>query len=86
MKRKQKNFSKKSAKGEKGMNIRFKISQPDRMLKQIKETERWIFLTILVVCLFLVLNKPLSLAQENFKSITLLYTNNINAEIDPCPV
>lgn len=68
------------------MNIRFKISQPDRMLKQIKETERWIFLTILVVCLFLVLNKPLSLAQENFKSITLLYTNNINAEIDPCPV
>ena len=67
------------------MNIRLKIFQLIVILKQIKKTERRIFLTIFIVCLFLSLSKPPSLARENFKSLTLIYTNNINAEIDPCP-
>lgn len=67
------------------MKNRFKISKPNRILRQIKDIERLGFLTILFVCLLLFLNTPLSFAQENFKSLTLLYTNNINGEIDPCP-
>jgi len=67
------------------MNIRLKIFQIILMLKQIKRMKRWIFLTILIICLFLILNKPPSLAQDTLKSLTLLHTNNINGEIAPCP-
>jgi hypothetical protein len=67
------------------MNIRLKVFQIILMLKQIKGMERWIFLTILIICLFLILSKPPSLAQDTLKSLTLLHTNNINGEIDPCP-
>ncbi len=67
------------------MNIRLKIFQIILMLRQIKRMGRWILLTILIICLFLILSKPPSLAQDTLKSLTLLYTNNINGEIDPCP-
>ena len=68
------------------MNIRLKIFQFNIMLKQIKGIGRFIFLTILLVWLVLILSKPPSLAQDTLKSLTLLYSNNINGEIDPCPV
>jgi hypothetical protein len=67
------------------MNIRLKIIQIILMLNKVKGMERWIFLTILIICLFLILSKPPSLAQDTSKSLTLLHTNNINGEIDPCP-
>ena len=36
--------------------------------------------------LFLTADCPTSLAQNAPQTFTLLYTNNIWAEIDPCPV
>ncbi len=68
------------------MNKGFKISHPNKKLKRIHSIEIKIFLIILFVCFFLVLETPLPFAQENFKSLTLLYSNNINGEIEPCPV
>lgn len=47
--------------------------------------EKMSFGAILFVCLFLILNTPSIIAQENFKSLTILYSNNINGEIEPCP-
>ena len=39
---------------------------------------------LLETCLFI--NILSSHAQEPSRKFTLLYTNNVNAEIDPCPV
>ena len=39
---------------------------------------------LLGICL--VVNIFSSHAQEPSRKLTLLYTNNVNAEIDPCPV
>jgi hypothetical protein len=40
---------------------------------------------ILVLGFFLVLNTFPVHAQKSPKRLTLLYSNNINGEIDPCP-
>ena len=61
------------------------LNQTESLGRRINDIERLSFLTILFVCLFLVLSNLPSIAQEDFKSLTVLYTNNINAEIDPCP-
>jgi len=39
---------------------------------------------VLGICLFVYIAS--SQAQEPSRKLTLLYTNNVNAEIDPCPV
>ncbi len=44
------------------------------------------FLIILASCLFFPLNSPDSFAQDTSKTFVILYSNNINGEIDPCPV
>ena len=36
--------------------------------------------------IYLIVHTLSSHAQEPSRKLTLLYTNNINAEIDPCPV
>ena len=44
------------------------------------------FLTIFLILLFLWAGNSIpSHAQKLPKTLTLLYTNNINGEIDPCP-
>jgi hypothetical protein len=40
---------------------------------------------VLILGFFLLLNASPSLAQKSPKTLTLLYSNNINGEIDPCP-
>jgi hypothetical protein len=40
---------------------------------------------VLVFGFFLFINAFPSRAQKSPKTLTLLYSNNINGEIDPCP-
>jgi len=54
------------------------------LLKQIKWMGRRFLIAILAMWLLLSINQPSTVAQ-NARSLTLLYTNNINGEIDPCP-
>ncbi len=44
-----------------------------------------IVIGVLVLGFFLFLNASPSLAQKSPKTLTLVYSNNINGEIDPCP-
>jgi hypothetical protein len=46
---------------------------------------KWFILSILVLGFFSLFNPLLSHAQKAAKTLTLLYSNNINGEIDPCP-
>jgi hypothetical protein len=46
---------------------------------------KWFIVGVLVLGFFLFLNASPSLAQKSPKTLTLVYSNNINGEIDPCP-
>jgi hypothetical protein len=52
----------------------------------IKFTSRRFFTIVLLLGLFLVTSSLPSLGQNAPKNLALIYTNNIGAEIDPCPV
>jgi hypothetical protein len=45
----------------------------------------WFAIGVLVLGFFLSFNASPSLAQKSPKTLTLVYSNNINGEIDPCP-
>jgi hypothetical protein len=47
--------------------------------------EKWFVIGVLVLGFFLLLNTFPSYAQKSPKTLTLLYSNNINGEIEPCP-
>jgi hypothetical protein len=47
---------------------------------------KWVLACILWTFTFIALNNPTALGQLQSPSITVLYSNNINGEIDPCPV
>jgi len=46
---------------------------------------KWFAISVLVLGFFLLFNAFPSHAQKSAKTLTLLYSNNINAEIEPCP-
>ncbi len=46
---------------------------------------KWISVAVLAVGFFFFSNAFPSFAQKSPKTLTLLYSNNINGEIDPCP-
>jgi hypothetical protein len=46
---------------------------------------KWFMIGVLVLGFFLFFNASPSLAQKSPKTLTLVYSNNINGEIDPCP-
>jgi hypothetical protein len=46
---------------------------------------KWFVIGVLVLGFFLLSNFFPSHAQKTVKTLTLLYSNNINGEIDPCP-
>jgi hypothetical protein len=54
-------------------------------LKVDEMKEKWFLTGLLVLGFFLILNSFPSHAQKLPKTLTLLYSNNINGEIDPCP-
>jgi hypothetical protein len=47
--------------------------------------QKWFFIGILILGFFLVFTAFPSHAQKLPKRLTLLYSNNINGEIEPCP-
>ncbi len=46
---------------------------------------KWFMIGVLVLGFLLFFNPFLSRAQKSPKTLTLLYSNNINGEIEPCP-
>jgi hypothetical protein len=46
---------------------------------------KWLTGGALALGFFLFFNASPSLAQKSPKTLTLVYSNNINGEIDPCP-
>ena len=46
---------------------------------------KWLVIAVLALGLFLLFNASSSHAQKSAKTLTLVYSNNINGEIDPCP-
>jgi len=54
-------------------------------LKMDRMKGKWLVIGVLVLGFFLVFNTLPSHAQKSSKTLTLLYSNNINGEIDPCP-
>lgn len=64
-------------------NRYFKIER-DTLRRQMKWMGRRVVIPILAMCLFLTVNQH-SPSAQNARSLTLLYSNNINGEIDPCP-
>jgi len=46
---------------------------------------KWLVIGVLVLGFCLVINAFPGHAQKSPKSLTLLYSNNINGEIEPCP-
>ncbi len=44
-----------------------------------------LWIGVLVLGLFLSFNAASSHAQKSAKTLTLVYSNNISGEIDPCP-
>jgi hypothetical protein len=46
---------------------------------------KWFVIGGLVLGFFLLFNASPSHAQKSPKTLTLVYSNNINGEIDPCP-
>jgi hypothetical protein len=55
-------------------------------LMAIKSTSKRVFSIGLLIGLFFTFDSFPSIAQNTPITLTLLYTNNIWAEIDPCPV
>ena len=53
---------------------------------QVRMKIKWTIGLILWVIAFLAIEPPTSSAQTTPPSLTVLYSNNINGEIDPCPV
>ncbi len=53
-------------------------------MEQMKWIGRRVLIPFLVMWLVLSIN-PLSTVAQATKSLTILYSNNINGEIDPCP-
>ena len=47
---------------------------------------RYFLAVAFVLGILLVIHVPSSIAQKDNNQLTILYSNNINAEIDPCPV
>jgi hypothetical protein len=47
--------------------------------------EKWLVTGILALGIFLHFSAFPCHAQKSPKALTLLYSNNINGEIDPCP-
>ncbi len=47
--------------------------------------QKWFTVGILVLGFLLFFNASPSLAQKSPKTLTLVYSNNIKGEIDPCP-
>jgi len=45
----------------------------------------WFFLSVFGLITLLMITGLPSHAQKSPKTLTLLYSNNINGEIDPCP-
>jgi membrane-bound acyltransferase YfiQ involved in biofilm formation len=54
-------------------------------LKVNKMKGKWFVISILVLGSFSLFNPSPSHAQKAVTTLTLLYSNNINGEIDPCP-
>jgi hypothetical protein len=46
---------------------------------------KWFVIGVLVLGFFLFCSASPSHAQKSPKTLTLVYSNNINGEIDPCP-
>jgi len=46
---------------------------------------KWFMIGVLFLGFFLFFHASPSLAQKSPKTLTLVYSNNINGEIDPCP-
>ena len=46
---------------------------------------KWFVIGVLVLGCLLSINAFPSQAQKSPKTLTFLYSNNINGEIDPCP-
>jgi hypothetical protein len=46
---------------------------------------KWFAIAVLILGFSLFFNALPSHAQKSPKTLTLLYSNNINGEIDPCP-
>jgi len=53
-------------------------------MKRMKK--KYFFAVAFGLGIFLVVHVPFLQAQKNPNRLTFLYTNNINGEIDPCPV
>jgi hypothetical protein len=53
--------------------------------KVLAMKEKWFVIGVLVLGCFLFFNASPSHAQKSPKTLTLVYSNNINGEIDPCP-
>ena len=47
--------------------------------------QKWLVLGVLALGFSLLINISSSHAQKSPKTMTLLYSNNINGEIEPCP-
>lgn len=47
--------------------------------------KRWLLIGLLAIGSFLVLQALPTRAQKSPKALTVLYSNNLNGEIDPCP-
>jgi hypothetical protein len=47
---------------------------------------RYFFVVAFVLGILLVIHVPFSHAQKDTNRLAILYSNNINGEIDPCPV
>jgi len=54
-------------------------------LKDRKMKKKWLLTIVFVLGLHWVINGALTYAQNPIKTLTLLYSNNINGEIEPCP-
>ncbi len=54
-------------------------------MEKITMNGKQFWIGVLVLGLFLFFNAASSHAQKSAKTLTLVYSNNINGEIDPCP-
>ncbi len=54
-------------------------------MKKLAMNGKWFGMGFLALGLFLVFMAYPSFAQKPPKTLTLVYSNNINGEIDPCP-
>ena len=54
-------------------------------MEKLTTNGKSIVIGVLALGLFLFLNASPSRAQKSPQTLTLVYSNNINGEIDPCP-